>query len=589
MTRAIDRLIVSGAIDPDTPAGPRHADRLGAHRASAPTELRSPAATARRSSSSGATRASCCASTAYAPRAGRPSRSGPTSTASSRCSPSCPPARRRRGYRLPELVAAACAAAAPGAPAVVLGARAVRALLVSLLRRAGRRAARGAPGGGCRAADGLKATEIGDAVAPPARARRPARAGRPDVEPVRAWYPGGDRATSSSGSASSSALLRVGARRSASRRSRARGRAAVRVRARRRAAARAARRALARGHARARPRLQDELARPRRRPRRSSRRTTGCSASSMRSRASAPAPTRSRSSTTSSSGRTRSSRRRSTATSCPALEAELSAAIARINRGEFVPTPSDFTCAGCPGARPRVRRPAAAPAAGARCRCRVATSARRGGASGRRSSGSADHRAAGGRARRRQDRARASGTRSSCSCQRDAVRADDRRERQPRHREAVREVPPPRGLSRGAGQEELERDIFATGFYRQKAKALRGTMAMLLAEHDGQVPEEFDELLRLPGRRAQDRERRLGRARQPAGNRGRHARTPALAAPRPHAAGGSGEDRARPDAPRAARRLGAIPAPADLARPADLRRAPSALRGVPARGRPVPV
>ncbi|HEY5296265.1 MAG TPA: UvrD-helicase domain-containing protein [Gaiellaceae bacterium] len=32
----------------------------------------------------------------------------------------------------------------------------------------------------------------------------------------------------------------------------------------------------------------------------------------------------------------------------PELEAELSAAIARIDRGEFVPTPSDFTCAGCP-------------------------------------------------------------------------------------------------------------------------------------------------------------------------------------------------------------------------------------------------
>ena len=30
------------------------------------------------------------------------------------------------------------------------------------------------------------------------------------------------------------------------------------------------------------------------------------------------------------------------------LEAELSAAIARINRGEFVPTPSEFTCSGCP-------------------------------------------------------------------------------------------------------------------------------------------------------------------------------------------------------------------------------------------------
>jgi ATP-dependent exoDNAse (exonuclease V) beta subunit len=32
----------------------------------------------------------------------------------------------------------------------------------------------------------------------------------------------------------------------------------------------------------------------------------------------------------------------------PLLESELSEAIARINRGEFVPTPSEFTCSGCP-------------------------------------------------------------------------------------------------------------------------------------------------------------------------------------------------------------------------------------------------
>ena len=48
-------------------------------------------------------------------------------------------------------------------------------------------------------------------------------------------------------------------------------------------------------------------------------------------------------------------------------------------------------------------------------------------------------------------------------------------------------------------QEELERDIYATGFFRQKAKALRGTMALLLADYDGKVPERFDDLLRLPG------------------------------------------------------------------------------------------
>jgi endonuclease-3 len=48
-------------------------------------------------------------------------------------------------------------------------------------------------------------------------------------------------------------------------------------------------------------------------------------------------------------------------------------------------------------------------------------------------------------------------------------------------------------------QAELENDIRATGFFRQKAKALRGTMAMLLEEYDGRVPERMEDLLRLPG------------------------------------------------------------------------------------------
>ena len=50
-----------------------------------------------------------------------------------------------------------------------------------------------------------------------------------------------------------------------------------------------------------------------------------------------------------------------------------------------------------------------------------------------------------------------------------------------------------------AAPEELERDIFRTGFFRQKAKSLRGTMKILLEEFDGEVPERFDDLLRLPG------------------------------------------------------------------------------------------
>jgi endonuclease III len=47
--------------------------------------------------------------------------------------------------------------------------------------------------------------------------------------------------------------------------------------------------------------------------------------------------------------------------------------------------------------------------------------------------------------------------------------------------------------------EELERDIFATGFFRQKAKSIRGTMRMLLEEFEGDVPRRLEELVRLPG------------------------------------------------------------------------------------------
>jgi endonuclease-3 len=48
-------------------------------------------------------------------------------------------------------------------------------------------------------------------------------------------------------------------------------------------------------------------------------------------------------------------------------------------------------------------------------------------------------------------------------------------------------------------QEELEHDIFATGFFRQKARSLRGTMRMLIEELDGTVPRRIEELVRLPG------------------------------------------------------------------------------------------
>jgi endonuclease-3 len=47
--------------------------------------------------------------------------------------------------------------------------------------------------------------------------------------------------------------------------------------------------------------------------------------------------------------------------------------------------------------------------------------------------------------------------------------------------------------------EELEADLRPTGTYRQKARNLRGAMAMLLTEFGGDIPTALDELTRLPG------------------------------------------------------------------------------------------
>jgi endonuclease-3 len=47
--------------------------------------------------------------------------------------------------------------------------------------------------------------------------------------------------------------------------------------------------------------------------------------------------------------------------------------------------------------------------------------------------------------------------------------------------------------------EELERDIHATGFFRMKAKAIRGASEQLLAEFGGEVPADMDSLVRLRG------------------------------------------------------------------------------------------
>ncbi len=48
-------------------------------------------------------------------------------------------------------------------------------------------------------------------------------------------------------------------------------------------------------------------------------------------------------------------------------------------------------------------------------------------------------------------------------------------------------------------QETLEKEIHSTGFFRSKAKSLRGMAAALVERHGGKVPETLDELVELPG------------------------------------------------------------------------------------------
>lgn len=50
-----------------------------------------------------------------------------------------------------------------------------------------------------------------------------------------------------------------------------------------------------------------------------------------------------------------------------------------------------------------------------------------------------------------------------------------------------------------ARQEELERDIHATGFFRNKAKSVIGASQAILERHGGEVPRTMEELVALPG------------------------------------------------------------------------------------------
>ena len=46
---------------------------------------------------------------------------------------------------------------------------------------------------------------------------------------------------------------------------------------------------------------------------------------------------------------------------------------------------------------------------------------------------------------------------------------------------------------------ELQKDIFSTGFYRQKAKSIILCCTQLINEYNGKVPTDFDSLIKLAG------------------------------------------------------------------------------------------
>lgn len=64
--------------------------------------------------------------------------------------------------------------------------------------------------------------------------------------------------------------------------------------------------------------------------------------------------------------------------------------------------------------------------------------------------------------------------------------------------ELFRQLPDPATTAR-AEQDQVEELVRTTGFFRNKAKNIRGAAARIVALHDGEVPQTMEELLALPG------------------------------------------------------------------------------------------
>lgn len=50
-----------------------------------------------------------------------------------------------------------------------------------------------------------------------------------------------------------------------------------------------------------------------------------------------------------------------------------------------------------------------------------------------------------------------------------------------------------------ADREELQQDIYSTGFYRRKAKSIQQMAQKVVAEFNGEIPDNMEEMLTLPG------------------------------------------------------------------------------------------
>jgi endonuclease-3 len=65
--------------------------------------------------------------------------------------------------------------------------------------------------------------------------------------------------------------------------------------------------------------------------------------------------------------------------------------------------------------------------------------------------------------------------------------------------ESLFKVFPNAKMLANAKAEDLEKIIFTTGFFKQKAKNLIACCKKIVKEHNSQVPKDFDELVKLPG------------------------------------------------------------------------------------------